>query len=84
MNTYSVAPFSGARFKENQARLKEGQTPCAICGKAVPFPYKHSAPVVAGGDWARTPEEAEDEDDPGYMGVWGIGADCHRRYLDRE
>lgn len=83
MNTYTIAPFSGAKFKENEKRLKEGETPCAICGKAVPKPYQHSATVVAGGDWARTPEEAADDSDPGYMGVWGIGADCHRRYRER-
>lgn len=83
MNTYTVAPFSGARYRENQARLEQGEQPCAICGKAVSFPYEHSATVVAGGDWARTQDEAQAEDDPGYMGVWGIGPDCHRRYRER-
>ncbi len=49
MNTYSIAPFSGKSFKQNEARLKEGEQPCAICGKAVQRPYKYSATVVAGG-----------------------------------
>ncbi len=81
MNIYDVAPFSGAKFNENQNKLKNGETPCAICGKAVRFPYAHSATVVGGGDWAKTNAEIADEDDPGYMGVWGIGSDCHRKHL---
>jgi hypothetical protein len=81
MNIYDVPPFSGEKFNENQNRLKDDETPCAICGKAVKYPYKHSATVVGGGDWARNEVEAADESDPGYMGVWGIGPDCHRKHL---
>lgn len=83
MNTYKVAPFSGPRFRENERKLKEGETPCAICGKYVSRPYLHPVTVVAGGDWARTEAEEGDSADPGYMGVWGIGPDCHRKHLDR-
>lgn len=40
MNSYSVVPFGGINFKNNKARLKSGEQPCAICGKAVQRPYK--------------------------------------------
>ena len=81
LNRYIVLPFSGDRYSENEKKLREGETPCAICGKAVKEPFKHQAVVVGGGDWAATEKEAADVDDPGYMGVWGIGVDCHRKYL---
>lgn len=84
LNRYSVLPFSGARFNENQNKLRDGETPCAICGKAVNTPYTHEAVVVGGGDWAASDSEASDVDDPGYMGVWGIGPDCHRKYLVKK
>lgn len=80
-NVYRILPFDGPRFHDNQRRLKPGETPCAICGKAVKYPFKHSATVVRGGDWARTTEEAGNEEDPGYMGIWGIGPDCHQKHL---
>jgi hypothetical protein len=83
LNRYSILPFSGPRFKENERRLKDSETPCAICGKAVIYPYKHAVVVVGGGDWAMTEAEEQDESDSGYMGVWGIGPDCHRKYLIR-
>lgn len=84
MNVYDVAPFSGPRFRDNEAKLMASETPCAICGKAVAKPYKHCAVVVGGGDWARTEAEEQDETAPGYMGVWGIGPDCHRKHLVRD
>lgn len=81
LRTYSVLPFSGSRFNENQDKLKDGQTPCAICGKYVALPYKYPVTVVCGGGWARSEEEATNESDLGFMGVWGVGPDCHRKYL---
>lgn len=81
LNRYTVLPFTGERFQQNEKKLRDGETPCAICGKAVKHPYKHAATVVHGGDWAATEAEAAKEDHPGYMGVWGIGDDCHRKYL---
>lgn len=81
-NIYSVPPFSGANYRKNERKLKDGETPCAICGKAVAYPYAHPVTVVGGGgDWARTEEEEVNESDPGYMGVWGIGPDCHKKFL---
>lgn len=81
LNIYSVLPFSGTRYAENFKRLKDCEYGCAICGKPVATPYKHSAAIVDGGDWARTEAEAADDSDSGYMGVWGIGPDCHKKYL---
>ena len=81
LNIYSVLPFSGGRYEKNFARLPSGAYGCAICGKPVARPYLHSAVVVRGGDWARTINDVNDEGDPGYMGVWGIGPDCHRKHL---
>jgi hypothetical protein len=80
---YSVDPFSGPNFRKNEQRLKEGETPCVICGKAVAYPYAHSAVVVHGGSWASSVEDAQNEADSGYMGVWGIGPDCHKKFLIR-
>lgn len=79
---YTVFPFSGEAYRKNEGRLKEGEVPCAICGRAVARPWRFSAVVVNGGDWARSQVEAENVEDPGYMGVWPIGPDCHRRFLD--
>lgn len=84
MNTYTVLPFSGPKFQENERKLRDNETPCAICGKAVKSPYQHSAVVVGGGDWAKDEKEACDETDAGYMGTWGIGPDCHRKYLAKS
>lgn len=84
MNFYSAPPFSGDLFSENEQRLKANESPCAICGKAVKYPFRHEAVVVNGGEWATTPEQLRNESDPGYMGVWGIGPDCHRKYLVKE
>ena len=81
MNIYSVRPFSGLNYYKNQNSLKDGQEGCAICGKYVAQPFRHEATVVHGGQWARTEAEANYYADNGYMGVWGIGADCHKKYL---
>lgn len=81
---YSVLPFSGPRYRENSSKLKDGDYGCAICGKSLPRPYKFEAVVVHGGDWASTKEEEENESDPGYMGSWGIGPDCHKKYLIKD
>ncbi len=74
---YSVAPFS--LWKDsNHVRGITGRE-CAICGKQVREPFKHTAVVVDGGvQWA----DAEDADpsDPGYMGEYPVGPDCHKKY----
>lgn len=84
LNQYTIDPFSSENYQKNSAKLKSSEYGCAICGKPVKPPYKHEATIVGGGAWAETPEEAADETDPGYMGVWGIGPDCHRKYLMKK
>lgn len=80
MNAYSVAPFSGKDYQKNSDAVESGCS-CAICGKRVEYPFKHYAVVVEGGDkWAETEEEANSEDS-GNMGLFGIGPECHRKYL---
>lgn len=81
LNQYKVSPFSAANYRKNSAKLKDTECGCAICGKSVSEPYAHEVVIVNGGDWAKTQEEAENESDPGYMGVWGIGPDCHKKHL---
>ena len=82
LNQYKVAPFSSASYEKNFAKLGATEYGCAICGKPVKFPYEHEATIVGGGGtWAESPEEANNVDDPGFMGVWGIGPDCHKKHL---
>ena len=84
INRYKVLPFSGARYQKNFNKLKAREYGCAICGKPVAEPYENPVVVVNGGDWASSKEEAENESDPGYMGVWGIGPECHKKHLIKK
>lgn len=81
LNRYNVLPFSGPRYGENFQKLDNEDPGCAICGRSVAQPYAHTATVVGGGDWAKTHAEVADTSDPGYMGTWPIGPDCHRKHL---
>lgn len=81
LNQYRVAPFSAANYQKNSAKLGASEYGCAICGKPVRLPYEHEATIVGGRAWAETLEEAKNEADPGFMGVWGIGPDCHKKHL---
>jgi len=58
--------------------VPDDELECAICGRAVKTPVQHYAVVIGGGsEWG---DESSDENDPGYMGCWAIGSDCHRKY----
>jgi len=81
INRYKVLPFSCPSYHKNFAKLASHEYGCAICGKPVAYPYAHPAVVVNGGDWASMPEEEANESDSGYMGVWGIGPDCHQKHF---
>lgn len=76
---YSVKPFSGARYHENAQKAGD-LSPCAICGKGVKnVPAAASATVIDGGSaWG---DDQSDQTDPGYMGAYLIGPDCHRRHV---
>lgn len=85
MSTYSYAvrPFSGADYTRNAERAYgAGLTPCGICGKGVQDTSKATMAVVidGGATWGDDRSEASD---PGYMGCWPIGSDCHRRHVVR-
>lgn len=81
LNQYKVLPFSATNYQKNFSNLNATEYGCAICGKSISQPYEHEVAIVGGGDWAKTQEEVENESDPGYMGVWGIGPDCHKKHL---
>jgi hypothetical protein len=81
MNVYNVDPFSSASYRKNSSKLGTSEYGCAICGKPVKLPYEHEATIVNGGSWATTLDEAADVSDPGHMGTWGIGPDCHKKHL---
>lgn len=86
MNTYprySVKPFSLWTEKTNAGGTETSQ-PCAICGKQVKLDNKNAVwvTVVDGGDrWAANDQEANEDCDPGFMGGWPVGSDCHKKYL---
>jgi hypothetical protein len=85
MNTYprySVKPFS-LWTKKTNIDEKEDSTPCAICGKQIKNDNQKAIwiVVVNGGEWARNEEEATNDSDPGFMGGWPVGSDCHKKYL---
>lgn len=56
---------------------------CVICGKKMtPQQVRHHALLASGGGgWGR-PED-DDESDPGFMGWFPVGSECHRKYLKR-
>lgn len=76
---YSVPPFSGGRYHANASKAGD-LCPCAICGRGVKDTAKAaSATVIGGGDtWG---DDQSDTSDPGYMGGYLVGPDCHRRFL---
>lgn len=81
LERYSILPFTGPRYSENEKKNTLNEVGCAICGKLVTKPYVHTATVVGGGDWAINADEVANVNDPGYMGLWPIGPDCHKKYL---
>lgn len=74
MSTYKVTPFSGKNYHENAQGASD---PCCICGKHVKAP-KHWACVIDGGAaWG----DETSESDPGHMGWYPVGPDCHRKHV---
>jgi len=59
------------------SKCRDGEAPCAICGKGVKDPWPHTAIVVSGG--AAWGDEKSPHDD-GHLGEWPIGSDCHKRH----
>lgn len=71
---YSVPPFSGTNYERNAA--KAGADACAICGKKVARAAGQGVVVGGGARWG----DDESPDDGGHLGVWPVGADCHRKF----
>jgi hypothetical protein len=78
ISQYSVAPWSKAN-RQLKKTLGEDETPCAICGRGVKEPWAHIGVVIDGG--SRWGDETSSEKDPGFMGAWPVGTDCHRHYV---
>lgn len=76
---YSVRPFGGADYSRNAARCRDGATPCAICGRSVKDTSKAVFAVVVDGGAAWGDAQSYTRD-PGYMGGFPVGPDCHRKY----
>lgn len=74
--TYTVSPFSGKNYHKNASKVGE-LAPCAICGKPVRNKAHAAVVVDGGGDWG---DERSDQNDPGYMGCYPVGPDCHKRF----
>jgi hypothetical protein len=77
---YAQAPFSGKGWHGNHS----DEPMCGICGRVVKGGtfddgWTLWGVVVNGGaSWG---DERSDESDPGYMGWFPIGRDCHKRHL---
>ncbi len=84
---YSVAPFSRDYSKNyDRSHFKEGQQPCAICGRPVDTAKAITAVVCVGHNkWWADLVQPEDEyclkEGPSFEVV---GPDCHRRFFIRE
>jgi len=81
-NSYTVPPFSGARYKVNAERAGY-LDPCCICGRAVKDRSKAKYAVVIDGGVAWGDDQS-DTTNPGYMGCWLVGPDCHRKFLTKQ
>ena len=80
---YSVKPFSLWKEKVTVSDDTDS-TPCAICGRKIKNDNQKATwvTVIDGGDdWASNEQEANNIDDPGFMGGWPVGSDCHKKYL---
>lgn len=80
---YKIPPFSGKNYHKNSCITPGGTVPCAICGKPIKDGMaKHHAVVTGGGaSWG---DAKSVENDAGYMGMWPVGNDCHRKYVVKE
>jgi hypothetical protein len=78
---YSVPPFS--RIPPRLRGVSSAGPECAICGRPLkPGAKMFPAVVVDGGvAWG---DEASDENDPGHMGGFDVGPECHRKYAIKE
>jgi len=79
LGKYTVPPFSQ---KTREHNVLDDEFECGICGRSVKTPIQHEGIVInAGTDWG---DDSSDQNDPGYMGCWAIGSDCHRKYKVKQ
>lgn len=53
------------------------QDRCIVCGKMTKSANRIMVALTGGGDYLVRPEDdADNENDPGYMGWWAIGSEC--------
>jgi len=78
-------PFSGARYHELSLKCREGQSPCAHCGRPCDdaSPKTEWAHVVGGGAEFASKEEHDadgpSDDGGGDMGCFPVGPGCVRK-----
>ena len=78
-----VEPFSGSRYRENEAECAVGSTPCVICGKACNNSTQRWL-YVCGCRFVKPSKVDECENDPEFLGGFPIGGGCynkHRKFL---
>jgi len=63
--------------RENEQRIKNGETGCFICGKGVKEPWKNSIHVYLGYYAVMEDEKIEEGGD---MGMFPVGSDCLKKY----
>lgn len=73
-----MTPFSGARYHENSRKCRDGEEPCAVCGKPCRADWNQFVHVVDGGAAFGTLPET-DPDTPGDMGLFPVGSECARK-----
>lgn len=62
--------------------VKEGQEPCAVCGKGINPDRMYAVHVINGGSDVVHPEDDHltNPDDPGEMGCHMVGPECRKRF----
>ncbi len=82
MMSETIKPFSGPCYEKNSDRCKDGETPCALCGKACKGDERDAVHVIEGGAEFATQaqhEGAEAINDAGDMGEWPVGSSCAKK-----
>jgi hypothetical protein len=72
-----VTPFGHPDCQRNSERCRDGETPCAWCGRPCREPWAYTVRVIDGGG-AFANHDAPD-DGRGEMGCHPVGADCARK-----
>jgi hypothetical protein len=77
-----MRPYSGPHYASNEAKCKDGETPCAHCGRGVRDPWSCAVQVVEGGARYATQDEVEGRTtvpEASDLGCWPVGDACATR-----